>query len=421
MTAEVCKDSTTSRTTMWLRLLDRCAIELVSPELGLMSRKTYLAPDEKRLISRFWQSASGFWRGREAWRAWLLIALLIATLLLQLLVQYWLNFWNRDFFNAIERKDGTALWAQALIFMPLAAAGLALAIGSVWGRMTMQRKWREWLSNHLYDYWLDNGHYRRLRFMVGDHQTPEYRIAEDARVATDLPIDLVLGLLSSFLTAIIFIGILWSVGGDLVVDAFGVSLAIPGYLVIAVVVYSTLLTAAMMIIARRLTRVLEENKRAEAELRALGTHLRESGEGTALPDGKKDGRRVISAALKEVIAQWLALCWQLMRMTLVSHTNVLLTPVVGLLLCAPKYVAGTMTLGEVVQAAAAFAMVHSAFSWITDSYQRLAEWTSSANRVASLLLALDQIDHPERPRNLGMIVAIKNDESTAQKRRITPD
>ena len=56
-----------------------------------------------------------------------------------------------------------------------------------------------------------------------------------------------------------------------------------------------------------------------------------------------------------------------------------------------------MTLGEVVQAAAAFVMVQGAFNWITDSYGRLAEWTSSANRVASLLLALDQIDRPERP------------------------
>ena len=91
--------------------------------------------------------------------------------------------------------------------------------------MTMQRKWREWLSNHLYDYWLENGHYRRLRFMLGEHQTPEYRIAEDARVATDLPIDLVLGLLSSFLTAITFIGVLWTVGGDLVIDAFGLFLS----------------------------------------------------------------------------------------------------------------------------------------------------------------------------------------------------
>ncbi len=92
--------------------------------------------------------------------------------------------------------------------MPFAAASLTLAIVSVWGRMTMQRQWREWLSNHLYDYWLDNGRHRQLKSMLGDYQNPEYRIAEDARIATDLPIDLTLGLFSSFLTAITFIGVL---------------------------------------------------------------------------------------------------------------------------------------------------------------------------------------------------------------------
>ena len=373
-----------------------------------MPLKTYLAPDEKRLLSRFWQSASGFWRGSSAWRAWLLVVLLIATALLQLLVQYRLNYWNRDFFNALERKSGIELWAQALIFIPLAAASLTLAIVSVWGRMTMQRKWRASLSNHLYDYWLENGHYRRLQFMSGEHQNPEYRIAEDARIATDLPIDLTLGLLSSSLTAIIFIGVLWSAGGGLVINAFGLNLAIPGYLVIAVVVYSALLTGAMMLIAQHLTRVVQENKRAEAELRAVGAHLRESGEGTALPDGKHDGRRMIGAALNEVIARWLAYCWQLMRMTLVSHTNTLLTPVLGLLLCTPKFITGSMTLGEVVQAAAAFAIVQGAFNWISDSYGRLAEWASSANRVASLLLALDQIDKPERPANRNEVAGIRS-------------
>jgi len=362
-----------------------------------MPLKSYLAPDEKRLLSRFWQSASGFWRGPSAWRAWALVALLITTVLLQLLVQYRLNYWNRDFFNAIERKDGMRLWELALFFMPLGASSLTLAILSVWGRMTMQRTWRAWLSNHLYDYWLEKDHYRRLQFMSGEHQNPEYRIAEDARVATDLPIDLALGLLSSSLTAMIFIGVLWSVGGGLVINIFGVDLAIPGYLVIAVVVYSVLLTAAMVLIAHRLTRVIQDNKRAEAELRAVGAHLRESGEGTAVADGKRDGRRMIRTALAEVVAQWVAYCWQLMRMTLVSHSNTLLTPVIGLLLCTPKFITGSMTLGEVVQAAAAFAIVQAAFNWIADSYGRLAEWTSSANRVASLLLALDEIEGAGQP------------------------
>jgi putative ATP-binding cassette transporter len=262
--------------------------------------------------------------------------------------------------------------------------------------MTMQRTWRAWLSNHLYDYWLKDDRYVRLRFVAGDYEAPEFRIAEDARVATDLPVDLVLGLFQSLLNAVTFIGILWSVGDSLPINFRGFALTIPGYLVIAVVAYSFMLSAAIVLIARHLTRVIEENKRTEAELRSVGTHLRESGEGTALPDGKKDARHVIGAALKAVIAIWRIYMWQLMRMTVVTYSSLLITPVIGLLLCTPKYLMGTMTLGEVVQAAAAFVVVQGAFSWFTDNYARLAEWASSANRVASLLLALDEIDRPDR-------------------------
>ncbi|QWG22145.1 ABC transporter [Bradyrhizobium sediminis] len=355
-----------------------------------MNDVSYIAPSEERLLSRFWQSARGFWSGASAPWAWLLTVLLIATVLLQLLTQYSLNFWNRDFFNAVERKDGAELLRQAMWFAPLAAASLALAVFSVWARMTLQRKWREWLSNRLYDYWLEKDRYVRLRFMPGEHQAPEYRIAEDARVATDLPVDLVLGLFSSFITGITFIGILWKVGGNLAIDGYGIE--IPGYLVIAVIVYSILVAGAMMLIGRRLTHVLEDNKRTEAELRAIGTHIRESGEGKALPDDTKGGLRAVGAALQAVIDIWLEYCWQLMRLTVVTHSNSLLAPVVGLLLCMPKYVAGTMLLGEVVQAAAAFVVVQGACNWFTDNYTRIADWAASANRVASLLLALDQVD-----------------------------
>jgi putative ATP-binding cassette transporter len=352
-------------------------------------------PDQQRLLSRFWQSACGYWKGPAAWRAWLLIALLIATILLQLLTQYQLNFWSRDFFNALAQKDAVELGMQALRLFPIAAVSLILAVVSVWGRMTMQRRWREFLSNRLYDYWLENDHSMQLKFVPGEHQAPEYRIAEDARVATDLPVDLVLGLCASFLTAITFIGVLWSVGGDLAVSVFGKELHVPGYLVIAVIVYSLFVTGAMIFVARHLTKLMEDYKRTEADLRSIGTHLRESAEGS-VPQDSKNSRRTIGVALKAVIGVWREYCWQLMRMTVITHTNILLTPFIALLLCTPKYLDAAMTIGEVVQAAAAFVVVQGAFNWITDNYGRIAEWTASANRVASLLIALDQIDQDSR-------------------------
>ena len=129
-------------------------------------------------------------------------------------------------------------------------------------------------------------------------------------------------------------------------------------------------------------------------------HLRERGE-RMVADGDKDPRHTIGAALKAVIAIWRIYCWQLMRMTVVTSSSLLITPVIGLLLCIPKYLGGSMTLGEMVQAAAAFVVVQAAFGWFTDNYGRLAEWTSSANRVATLLLALDQVGQPAPPAECG--------------------
>ena len=366
----------------------------------MLDRTCPLPEDRKSLLWRFWRSASGYWLDRTARQAWLLSTLLIILVVLQLLVQYRLNFWSRDFFNAIGQRDNDLLWKEAERFVPLAAISLTAAVASVWGRMTIEREWRRWLSDHLYDYWLKDERHLQLKFMLGDHQTPEYRIADDARVATEQPIDLVLGLLSSVLTAGAFMGVLYSIGGSLDVNPFGLDLSIPNYLVVAVLIYSISLTTATLFVGRRLTETIENNKAAEACLRETGSKLRVGGEATSLTRTSSDGRQAIRIALDSVVARWRALCWQVMRMTVVSHTNVLVAPSVGALLCAPKYLAGAMTLGDMVQAAAAFVVVQGAFNWFADNYGRLAEWSSSASRVASLLVSLDQLESADFPQQM---------------------
>ena len=81
-----------------------------------------------------------------------------------------------------------------------------------------------------------------------------------------------------------------------------------------------------------------------------------------------------------------------MRTTFVSHGNYVVASVIPVILCAPKFLAGTMTLGQVMQATAAFIQVQYAFNWIVDNYPRLAEFTASARRVASLIVSLDKLD-----------------------------
>jgi ABC-type uncharacterized transport system fused permease/ATPase subunit len=361
------------------------------------------ANQHSRPVARFWQSAGGFWKGPTAWQAWLLCATMLAIAVAQLFTQYWLNYWNRDFFNALEQKDAAALARSALLFFPLAAASTTLALLSVWGRMTTQRKWRRYLTRHLISEWLADGHYRHLGHLNGVDApwNPEYRIAEDARVATDAPIDLVLALFSSLLTAFVFFEILASVGGSVTIRFDGMHLTIPGYLAIGVVVYSGLVTAAMMFIGRRLTSVVQDQFQAEAAFRAAANLIRESGEGIVLNKGESEERRALWIALHNVLEQWRRLCWQHVRTTVVSHGNMLLAPIIGLMLCAPKYISGAMSLGEVTQAAAAFVTVQGAFNWLVDNFHRMADWRSSAQRVATLLHAVDELEQakhtPQHP------------------------
>ena len=59
---------------------------------------------------------------------------------------------------------------------------------------------------------------------------------------------------------------------------------------------------------------------------------------------------------------------------------------------------GTMSLGEVAQVTAAFITVQAALNWLVDNYSGLEDCLSSVNRVASLLLALDQLAHDSQIR-----------------------
>src|SRR5512139_1705201 len=136
------------------------------------------ADDLNEEWSRFWASASGFWRGLRAWRMWLLVAALVGIVVAQLYVQFRFNYWNRDFFDGLQQRNPGRLQTQAVLLIPLCAASIALEIASVWGRMTVQRCWRAWLTKHVIDYWSEERRYARLAQVQGEHQIPEYRIAQ---------------------------------------------------------------------------------------------------------------------------------------------------------------------------------------------------------------------------------------------------
>jgi putative ATP-binding cassette transporter len=361
-----------------------------------MSKNAVEIAQRKPLVRRFWRTARGFWSSPKSWKvAWLMTACLIALVIGQLIFQYQLNLWNRAIFDALEKKDGAAVLRQALLFGPLAAGSIVVAVCIVYARMRTQRRWRAWLTEHTMTRWLDKGRYYQLNLIEGDHKNPEARIGDDIRIATEQPVDFAVGILSAILTSATFMGVLWSVGGNLEIGFQGRQIFIPGYLVIAVVIYCVIISGLMTVIARSFVPTAERKNQVEAEFRAALTRVREYGESIAILGGEEEERAGLDRLLANVIVAWSKMAGQYMRTMCVSHGNFVVASVIPVILCAPKYLAGEMTLGTVMQAAAAFIQVQYAFNWIVDNYPRLAEWTASARRASNLLVAIDGLDHIE--------------------------
>ena len=368
----------------------------LSPEEAEQVRKDYL-------LTRFWISARGYWGKKGDRLAWLFTMGLLVLIVANVGFQYGINVWNRAIFDAIEKRDSATVYYLAAVFFPLAIGSVLLGVAQVFARMGIQRRWRAWLTNAVISRWLASGRYYQLNLVGGDHKNPEYRIAEDLRIATNSPVDFVAGVTSAFLSAATFIVVLWTIGGALTVTLGGSTMTIPGFLVIAAIVYAAIASGSIMTIGRSFVQVSEDKNQAEAEYRYALTRVRENGESIALLGGEEEERDGIDKTFTKVLRQWARLAGQHMRTTLVSQGSSLIAPVVPLLLCAPKFLDGSMTLGQVMQAASAFTIVQTAFGWLVDNYPRLADWNACARRIASLMMSLDGLERAERGDGIGRI------------------
>lgn len=368
----------------------------LTPQQAEQARKKYL-------LRRFWISGRGYW-GRHGDKLALPFTFgLLVLICVNVGFQYGINVWNRAFFDAIEQRNVHTVYMLSAIFLPLVAGSASLVVAQVYLRMTIQRRWRSWLTTSIIGRWLASGRYYQLNLVKGDHTNPEARISEDLRIATESPVDFIAGVLNAFLSASTFIVVLWTIGGALTLPLDGESITIPGFLVITAVIYAAITSTSMVVIGRHFVQLSEQKNQTEAEFRYVLTRVRENGESIALLGGEEEERSGIDNTFGHVLRQWALLTGQHMRTALVSQGSSLFAPVVPVLLCAPKFLEGTMSLGEVMQAASAFAIVQGAFGWLVDNYPRLADWNASARRIASLMMSLDGLERAERSEAFGRI------------------
>lgn len=349
-------------------------------------------PGDIQVTRRFAALTGGFWRGPSAGRAWFWSLTLACAIVFNVFVNVTVNRWNGWFFDALEKKDGQSALIAMGVFPVLVMVAAGLGVVILIARETFQVHWRQWVTAKLADGWIGELRFFRLGLTGTEPANPEYRIADDVRWATEPVVDFAIGLLSALITIVTFIGILWDIGGALTVPVGSGHVVIPAYLVLAAICYAVLVSGLISVVGRRLPRLIAARNESEARLRFALMRIRDHGETIALSRAEAGERATVARAYDGLVARWLAMIGRRARLTWITNGSGALVPVLPLLLAAPKYLSGEMSLGGVVQVAAAFVAVQNAFNWVLDNFMRIAEWLAAARRVNELADALDAVD-----------------------------
>jgi putative ATP-binding cassette transporter len=334
---------------------------------------------------RLLRLAVPYWTGPGRRAAWQLTAILVAISVAQVFLQLRLNLWSRDFFNAVDVRDGAAVLNNVGVFLALGVGLMAAAAYQIDVKMAVQGEWRRALAQHLIERWLDRATHYHLRFFGSAYDNPDQRIADDAFLVTQSAVDFATGILVSVLLLFGFLGVLWSLSGTLRFAFGGMEIAIPGYLVFAAIVYAVIGTAFAHTVGGPLTAINERRRAAEGDLRAALLRIRDNSESIALLRGEATERVTLHHALDRVLAVWRLLRRRTRQLTWATSAYTIAAPVFPLLIAAPQYLAGELSLGGLMQVSWAFVQIQAALGWFVDNYARLSDWRAGANR----LLALD--------------------------------
>jgi putative ATP-binding cassette transporter len=332
------------------------------------------------VLAAFFAYAGGFWTRSTRVTAIGLTIMLAIALLGRLAVDLGVNTWNRWFFDSLEARNGAALlrsvWMFAGLLICLAAVGAAV----VYLRETLQVAWRAWLTKRLLNDWL-TGSTDRQHHLHDELENAEYRISDDVRMATEPMVDFGIGFFSATITGLSFLGVLWTVGGSLTISGT----TIPAYFVLAALLYGALTNVLVPLVGRHITPVTSLRNEAEARFRSALIRSREAVNRT---EGDMPARKALRGGLVQsyagVVSTWTELVRQHVRLTWLTNANSALTPVIPLLLGAPGYLSGQLTIGQIVQLALAFTQVQLAIGWLVDNYMRIAEWRASALRIITM-------------------------------------
>jgi vitamin B12/bleomycin/antimicrobial peptide transport system ATP-binding/permease protein len=370
-------------------------------------------------LRTFWILARPFWlASAERKNAWALLAAVIALTFAQNWISIRLSYWNRSFFDTVQRGDYGHFIYLGGVMIGLIVLSISFWLAEDYLFSSLKIRWRRWMTSRFLDQWLgDRAHYLgQLDAVHGDN--PDQRISEDIRSFVFTSLDLFMQLLSALIGFTAFVVILWTLSDGpptplglpppvnlpdgvawlnpvylALWNAYQTSMAfltsIPGHLVWFCFLYAWLGSWLVNRVGRPIIGLAYEQEKLEADFRFGLIRLRENSESTALIAGEPAERRTLGASFTRIVGNFNARLVKQIHLNAFKAVYFRLSDSVPLLLSAPRFFAGTISLGQLTQLTGAFSRVQSCLNLFINSYEIIAGWWAVTQRLDGFVRGIE--------------------------------
>ena len=337
-------------------------------------------------LTSFWALAKPYWVSERRTKGLLLLVTVIGLSLGAVYLEVQFNTWNKDFYNALEKKDQPEFFSQLWRFTYLALIWIVVMVYRLYFQQMLYMEWRSWLNDNFLQRWLADRAYYRLQLADRGVDNPDQRISDDLRIFVDMTLDLAIGLLSAVVTLVSFTIILWEISGDFTIGG----VVIPGFLFWVAVVYALFGSWITHLVGRRLIGLDFAQQRYEADYRYSLVRLRENSEGVALYKGESLELASFRERFQMVIQNWWSIMKKRKQLNWFTSFYAQFSIAFPYLVAAPRYFSGATGMGFIFQTASAFRNVQSSLSWFIDVYPQFATWKATVDRLTTFNASLER-------------------------------
>ena len=302
----------------------------------------------------------------------------------------------------MQDKNEAAFYGELKYFAILVAIFIINSMYRVWLRQYLSIRWRRWLTRDYSTYWLASRTYYRMELTGSATDNPEQRIEQDINSFTTQTLVISLGLLSEIITLVTFTVILWQLSGSIIVPILG-GVEVPGYMMWVAIAYAMVGSWLTYAIGKPLVRINFEQERYNADFRFRLMRIRENAESIALYDGEADEKRRLAQAFEFIYANWRRFMTYTKRLNGLNSFYSQVASIFPLVVAAPRYFAGTIQLGVLMQTANAFGQVQGSLSWFVDAFQSLADWKAVVDRLTTFTVAMDAAHAAQQQRGFAAV------------------